>query len=43
MLGVADGVDETEVEVFEVLVGYVNVVELDAVGGDVVFEDDPVE
>jgi hypothetical protein len=45
LLGVADAVEETEVEVFKVLVGYgeMGVVELDAVGDDVFFEDDPVE
>ena len=45
LLGVADAVEETEVEVFKVLVGYgeMGVVELDAVGDDVFFEDGPVE
>jgi len=46
LLGVADAVEETDVEVFKVLVGYgeMSVVELDAVGDDVVFfEDDSVE
>ena len=45
LLGVADAVEETEVEVFKVLVGYdeMSVVELDAVSDDVFFEDDPVK